>query len=217
MGKLIKSSIKDPFNNFDFYFKESDEKKKVSKKFKIDQFKGINLDVGCGENKQEGCVGLDIRPIPGVDIVHDLESVPYPLENEVCNSIIASHVVEHINPAKFGLINVMNEWWRIMKPGGRLMIAAPYGVSRGFLQDPTHTKPVTEDTFTYFDPTNRNSLWIIYRPLPWKILINAWHVNGNLEVLLQKMPKEDVVITENQVIIDKKWADVKTLLKNCDK
>ena len=35
----------------------------------------IRLDVGCGSNKQHGYVGMDIRKIKGVDIVHDAERV----------------------------------------------------------------------------------------------------------------------------------------------
>ena len=32
---------------------------------------GIQLDIGCGSNKQKGFVGMDKRDIAGVDIVHD--------------------------------------------------------------------------------------------------------------------------------------------------
>ena len=29
---------------------------------------GIRLDIGCGANKQPNFVGIDLRPLPGVDI-----------------------------------------------------------------------------------------------------------------------------------------------------
>lgn len=152
--------------------------------------KGISLDVGCGENKQEGCVGMDVRKLEGVDIVHNLEKIPYPLPNESCSLIVASHIVEHINPQNFGFINVMNEWWRVMKKGGRLMIAMPYGTSHGFVQDPTHVNPCNETTWIYFDPTIPNSsLSNIYRPKPWKILKCVFSPTGNLEVILGKLGK----------------------------
>jgi hypothetical protein len=31
------------------------------------------LNVGCGRNIREGCINLDSYPLPGVDIVADLE------------------------------------------------------------------------------------------------------------------------------------------------
>ena len=103
---------------------------------------GIRLDVACGNNKNKGFIGLDIQKLDGVDIVHDIEVVPYPLPSECCSLILASHIVEHICPKKF--LNVMNELWRIMKFDGQLAIAAPYGGSPGFQQDPTHC--FSEDT-----------------------------------------------------------------------
>jgi hypothetical protein len=63
-----------------------------------EKHKGILLDLGCGENKRHGFVGMDKRKLKGVDIVHDLEIFPYPLESESCLSIVGSHIVEHISP-----------------------------------------------------------------------------------------------------------------------
>lgn len=61
---------------------------------------GIKLDIGCGDNKQgEDFVGMDVRELKGVDIVHNIEQFPYPLPNESCSMVVASHVLEHINPA----------------------------------------------------------------------------------------------------------------------
>ena len=60
---------------------------------------GIKLDIGCGANKQEGFVGIDIRELPGVDIVHNIEQFPWPLPDKSVSMAVASHVLEHINPA----------------------------------------------------------------------------------------------------------------------
>lgn len=73
---------------------------------------GIKLDIGCGANKQPGFVGMDIRALPGVDIVHNLEKYPWPLPDESVSLVTASHVLEHINPANtdpkiVGLINLL--------------------------------------------------------------------------------------------------------------
>lgn len=70
---------------------------------------GIKLDIGCGENKQDGFVGIDMRASSGVDIVHDLEEFPWPLPDDCVVLAIASHVVEHINPHKGVFIQFMDE------------------------------------------------------------------------------------------------------------
>ena len=148
---------------------------------------GIKLDIGAGDNPQKGFVTMDIRPRPGIDIVHDVESIPYPLPDECCSTILMSHLVEHICPKRF--MGVMDELWRITKPGGQLLISVPYGRSYGFYQDPTHCNPCVEATWTYFDP--KQFLYQIYKPKPWNIERNAWWETGNMEVVLSKMTEKE--------------------------
>jgi len=157
----------------------------MNDKFDFDKSKGILLDIGCGENKQPGFVGLDKKELPGVDIVWNLEEFPYPLENESCLTIVGSHIAEHIKP--WLTIHFFDELWRIMKIDGQLALSMPYGVSSGFLQDPTHCNMFNEVTFQYFDP--HFPLYTIYKPKPWKIEegFPCWQVSGNMEVMMRKM------------------------------
>lgn len=157
----------------------------------IKEQSGIRLDIGCGKNKQPGFVGIDYRAWPGVDVVHDLESLPWPLPDECATTAIASHVLEHINPHNGVFINVMNEIWRVMKPEGQFAFVVPYAGSHGFFQDPTHVNPINESTMLYFDPDpegaqGSRSLYNFYEPKPWKIARSAMDRNGNLECLLIK-------------------------------
>lgn len=82
---------------------------------------GIKLDVGCGANKAGAdFVGMDVRKLPGVDIVHNIEKFPWPIPDESCSLIVASHVLEHINPANtdprlVGLVNLLLDK-KIIKP-----------------------------------------------------------------------------------------------------
>lgn len=90
-----------------------------------------------------------------------------------------------------GFINVMNEIWRILKPGGQFAAVMPHAESPGMLQDPTHCNFVNENTFHYFDPDpERNNigaqLFNFYRPKPWRIVKQYFNQQGNLEVLLEK-------------------------------
>lgn len=147
---------------------------------------GVRLDIGCGANKQIGFVGMDHQALPGVDIVHNWDEFPWPIPDNSVLTAIASHVVEHVNPVNGHFIEWMNEVWRVLKPDGQFAIAAPYGGSPGFWQDPTHCNGVTESTWHYFDPLSESGLYGFYKPKPWKIEVNTFHRSGNVEVVLRK-------------------------------
>lgn len=164
----------------------------------VEEMSGIQLDIGCGEAKQSGWVGIDVRNLPGVDIVHDLNVHPWPLPDACVLRAIASHLVEHIPPVmivdgltRFLFVEFMNEVWRIMKPGGQFAIAAPHGYSSGYLQDPTHCNPCNEATWAYFAPGHPSGLYAIYKPKPWRITHLSWSPAANVEVLLEKIGDDD--------------------------
>ena len=152
---------------------------------------GIKLDIGGGGNPQPGFVNMDIRKLPGVDIIQDLEEFPWSLPNESVSLSMASHVVEHINPHKNTFMKFMDEVWRITQIGGKFMIATPYAGSPGYFQDPTHVNPCNEITFAYFAPLDISKLYYIYEPAPWKIIDSTWNNSGNLEVVLEKI-RDDI-------------------------
>lgn len=147
------------------------------------QYGQLWLDVGCGHHKTTGCVGMDRRKIDGVDVVHDIEDLPWPFEKDLFDRVILSHVMEHITP-KYQ-VEVMDEIWRITKVGGQVLLAMPYPGSTGHWQDPTHTKPWHQATPQYFDP-DYPILYDVYRPKPWKIIDNLWRSDGNIEIRMEK-------------------------------
>ena len=146
----------------------------------------MKLDIGCGPYKQEGYTGIDKRDLPGVDIVHDLEVIPYPIPDGSCSQIRAHHTLEHLKP--WLTVDIFNELWRIMEVGGWLVISVPYGGSPNYIQDPTHCNEFNEMTFWYFDPEVLGSgLYDVYRPKPWKIISGPTRqANSNLDVVLEK-------------------------------
>ena len=147
------------------------------------QSQGIKLDLGCGAARQPGWIGLDRRALPGIDIVHDLEDVPYPLPDACCQIILASHIIEHLAPQR--MLAIMDELWRLLLPDGQLIIAMPYAVGPRFVQDPTHCNPWNEVTPKYFTP-DCPQLYSIYTPKPWTIEQLEWDSIGDLHVRMAK-------------------------------
>ncbi len=147
----------------------------------------IKLDIACGRNKQgPEWLGIDYQQFPGVDIQHDIESYPWPLPDSCVDIAVGSHIAEHINPAKFGFVNWMNEIWRVLKPGAQLMLSLPYGGSPGYWQDPTHCNGCNENTWIYFDPCHESGFYKFYRPKPWKLVNLMWDQAGFIEVAMEK-------------------------------
>lgn len=166
----------------------------------------IDLEIGGGNEPMAGFVNIDILDLPKVDIVWDLETTPWPLSDDCCRQVVAIHVLEHISPHKGIFINVMDEIWRVLKPGGRFRFVVPHGKSDGYIQDPTHVNMINETTMHYFDPSPDpkiigaqdycDNFYKYYRPKPWKIIDqNIDPQYFNLEVVIEKRPWDDKYLT----------------------
>jgi len=92
------------------------------------------LDLGCGKSKKAGAYGVDLHPFAGVDLVHDLNKFPYPVDDNSYDLVIASHIVEHLE----NVPGFMNQVSRILKPGGAIEITTPHFSNRSAFADPTH-------------------------------------------------------------------------------
>jgi len=104
------------------------------------------LDIGCGSKKADGAVGMDIHAYPGVDIVHNLETYPWPVESNHFDRVICQHVIEHIDDvAKF-----MKELHRIGKNGATVEVTTPHFSSVNSWTDPTHKKHFSVQWYKLF-------------------------------------------------------------------
>jgi ubiquinone/menaquinone biosynthesis C-methylase UbiE len=80
------------------------------------------LHIGCGSNiLPKPFENLDVREFPGVD--HVSPAWPLPFEDSSFDLVYSSHVLEHF--LKADTQNVLNEWSRVLKPGGILRISVP--------------------------------------------------------------------------------------------
>lgn len=103
------------------------------------------LNVGCGTDIREGYVNLDIAPLPGVDMVHDMHKLPLPFQSEEFDEILCKDVLEHLE-----YIDVLRELHRILRVGGVLIVRVPHFTSRDNFADPTHRHRFSIKTFDFF-------------------------------------------------------------------
>lgn len=103
------------------------------------------LNLGCGTDIREEWVNLDIAPLPGVNVVHDLSTLPLPFADEEFDHIRAQDILEHLE-----YIPLLKELHRIMKPEGTISIRVPHFTSHHNFNDPTHKKMFSSKTLNFF-------------------------------------------------------------------
>jgi SAM-dependent methyltransferase len=106
----------------------------------------IVLDVGCGVRKQPGAIGIDRNPASKPDVLVDLDKFPYPFADNSFDRITAIHVIEHLSD----VIRSMEEFHRLLRPGGTLRIETPHYTDYSSFCDPTHKNHLNSFSFRYF-------------------------------------------------------------------
>jgi len=117
------------------------------------QYVNNRLNIGCGNNILQGYVNLDIAPLPGVNVVHDLAKFPWPFEDEQFEEIRMINVLEHLTDT----VATLEELWRISKPGAKIIIRVPYWNCWQAAADPTHKRSFHQRSFNFFDPSKEEN------------------------------------------------------------
>jgi ubiquinone/menaquinone biosynthesis C-methylase UbiE len=113
----------------------------------MEQFNSIKkIDLGCGPKKTQGALGVDHFPYPGVDVVFDLNKFPWPLNDNLFETVYASHVIEHIN----FIPEFMREIHRISKHQADVHIITPHFSSLDSWKDPTHRWHLSMEWYAVF-------------------------------------------------------------------
>lgn len=116
--------------------------------------KGTILNLGCGYRKIEGAINIDNRAECSPDLLCDVtEGLPFS-DNSICE-VKAFDFLEHIPIGK--TVVVLEEIYRVLKPGGKLEHLTPSTEGRGAFMDPNHVSFWNENSFKYFiDEEYRN-------------------------------------------------------------
>ncbi len=100
------------------------------------------LDLGGRLNAWPGFTTVDLMD---ADVIADLNK-PWPFPDSSVGVLRASHVFEHLKDP----VHAMNEAFRVLAPGGWLLIEVPSTDGRGAFQDPTHVSFWNENSFWYY-------------------------------------------------------------------
>jgi predicted SAM-dependent methyltransferase len=106
-------------------------------------------NLGCGRSNPPECFGVDIQELPGVDLVADLNA-GIPLPDNTFDMVVCQDFLEHIDMKN--RIKIMEEIYRVLKPGGRLKFEVPStdGNNKGAFADPTHLSFWCQTSFWYY-------------------------------------------------------------------
>jgi ubiquinone/menaquinone biosynthesis C-methylase UbiE len=85
------------------------------------ELNNIKLHIGCGNNRLEEFINIDIIESEAVDKIMDARKIDFP--DKSVSTIYTSHVIEHFPHGEVPL--VLEEWNRVLKDDGRLIVVAP--------------------------------------------------------------------------------------------
>lgn len=119
----------------------------------------IVVDLGCGFRK-EGTLGIDVQAEgTDADLICNLGFEPIPLDDESVDEVFCRDFLEHLPKGVYSerqgrmfypVIELINEVWRILKPGGVFTSFTPCYPNVETHQDPTHLSVWTLKSMEYF-------------------------------------------------------------------
>lgn len=153
----------------------------------------IVLNAGCGRTaeKEKSCLGgggetrviyLDIRDNVGADVIHDLNKLPLPFNDNYFDEILLSHVIGYLDNISIFLEDIH----RILKPNGKLHIIVPHYTDWSYWREPEHKLHYSSYSFDRFQNIHNHHFDTKY---PFKVqfvkitLQNVWKVLG-IQLLL---------------------------------
>lgn len=144
----------------------------------------LNLGAGDRIRTEPGAVNHDLtRHRPEIDCTYDLNHTPWCWPGDSFDLIDARSVFEHL---RLTLIESCDECWRVLRPGGRLVLLYPLATGLTTYDDPTHRWYWSERVTDYLDPdTNYGRDYAYYTPRKWRILSRGVIKDRNVKVVLE--------------------------------
>jgi hypothetical protein len=140
------------------------------------------IDIGSGDFKKPGFVGIDIVQSGDVDIVCDIERSRWPLEDESVCEVFSSHCFEHIEVNN--LIHIFSEMTRVCVDGAKVEIWHPYLMHRdAYLLG--HIARLSEEMYYHFCLLHRT--WAPALGARWLLKEVRYHVDPGVIASCEKL------------------------------
>lgn len=144
--------------------------------------------MGCGIRKYPGSIGIDLNPATAADVICDLDRFPYPFADRTFDQLRAIHVIEHLSD----VIGTMEEFHRLVRPGGRVRIETPHYTDFSSFCDPTHRHHLNSFSFRYFGANDAGFGYYTaakFREISLRVrLLSVWKWLG-FEFLVNAFPR----------------------------
>lgn len=141
----------------------------------------VIIDLGCGDKKTRDAIGVDSVELPGVDIVHDLNCLPYPFNDNSVDRVMMLNIIEHLDDP----IMALGEVYRILRPGGVCHIETVYWNHKYTWSDPQHKHAFTEHSWEFFTGKRKS----YYMDYAFDLASFEWQYDYHLKFLPKKLKR----------------------------
>ena len=130
----------------------------------------IRLNLGCGDKILPGYINVDVvseRAGNKPDFVTDIRNLKG-IPDSFAEEVLAVHVVEHF--WRWEVLDVIKEWCRVLKPGGKMILECPNlrSACEEFLRN--------EELGALPGPEGQRTMWVFYGDPRWKdpLMLHRW-------------------------------------------
>ena len=128
------------------------------------------LNLGCGDKILPGYINVDVvseRAGNRPDFVTDIRSLAG-IPDSFADEVLAVHVVEHF--WRWEVLDVLKEWCRVLKPGGKMVLECPNlrSACEEFLRD--------DERGALPGPEGQRTMWVFYGDPRWRdpLMVHRW-------------------------------------------
>lgn len=156
------------------------------------------LNLGSGYKTYPGFLNADIDPLTKPDILIDIETGNFPLEDNSVDEVKAYHILEHVGE---GFFHLMQELYRICADGAIIDIQVPHHRSEVFYGDPSHVRFITTEVLRQF--SKKRNVWHIEQwksssgfglkyDVDFELIEFEFQVNSRWKPRFAKMSQEEI-------------------------
>jgi hypothetical protein len=149
----------------------------------------MKLNLGCGHNKVNGYLNVDMSSECQPDLECDLEKLPWVWADSSVDVVRFNHSLEHLGQQSSVFLRMMKELYRICKNNSIIEINVPHPRHDNFIGDPTHVRVITPQLLSLFD----------------KRLNDEWKRLGAANTPLAHYLGVDFTITKSTVSLDEPY------------